>query len=562
MFRRFAASCLFALLSSPSGLVHADSRSPLPEATEVRYAHPHPTADGRLLVIQGGGSQVWSYKSYQAPRQLASPPFGVARAYALTPDLILADGGRRWAQYSMTDDRWIELPTPAQLEFSAVISLGDGRALATYGTTPTVFNPQSLPVVYLYDSRDRQWTRLADAPGLYSLPTLLRDGRVHFWNGNAIFDPANAGWSVGAPLPQPPQSSGKYDLPLALSGNRIVVLRAGEAVVLDANTGQASTHPLVVRRRVCDNLTALPNGQLLLSGGQRPNGGSAEDTQIVDTRTWTVRPGAPMAVGRACHRSTTLPDGQVLMLGGQIQNHPNILPYQPAVLTASVESYPWEPEFNGRLPAGSYTATVTQAAGADNGFWGLEVQTSGTLDGGLNFGGMLDAVGTEPGFAAFFLPTAQTVSVRADLQRATPPGTGDFGRLGASMRILDAGGQLVAGPVEVEGNLLTLSASLAAGFHVVEVRSPPTGSNASFQVSVSAPRLSSGGSTGGLIDRRLGITGFLNFYLASEQDVSLRLSNRGTYGDDRGAGELIMTLMDSTGRVVARLGPGAVTPAR
>jgi hypothetical protein len=413
-------------------------------------------------------------------------------------------------------------------------------------------------VVYLYDSRDRQWTRLADAPGLYSLPTLLRDGRVHFWNGNAIFDPVDAGWSVGAPLPLPPQSFGNFDPPLALSGNRIVVLRATEAVVYDANTGQASTHPLTLRRRVCDHVTVLPNGRLLVSGGQRPNGGSAQDTQVIDTHTWIARSGAPMAVGRACHRATTLPDGQVLMLGGQVQYHPNILPYQPRVLTASAESYPWEPEFNGRLQAGSYTATVTQAAGADNGFWGLEVQTSGTLDGGLNFGGTLDATGAEPGFAAFFLPTAQTVSVRADLQRASGNGTG---RLGASMRILDGNSQLVAGPVEAEGNL-TLSAPLAAGFHVVELRSlAATGNEASFQVAVSAPRLSSGGSTGGLIKRELGITGFLNFYLASEQDVSLRLSNRGTYGDDRGAGELILTLLDSTGRVVARTGPGAVAPA-
>jgi hypothetical protein len=559
MISRIAAFLLLAYFSAAPETVHADSRSPLPEGTEVVYAHPHPTADGRLLVIQGGGWHLWSYKTYQPPQQLASPPFAIARAYALSPDLILGEAsGIVWAQYSVTDDRWIELPAPSGLSFGTVISLSDGRALATYGSTPTVFNPQSFPVVYLYDSRVRQWTQLADAPGLYSLPTLLRDGRVHFWNGNAIFDPVSASWSVGTPLPLPQRYFGNYDPPLVISGNRVVALRAGQAIVYDVNTGQASTHQLVARRRVCDHVSVLPNGRLLVSGGRRPNGGSAQDTQIIDTRTWIAHSGAPMAVGRACHRSTTLPDGQVLMLGGQVQYHPNILPYQPSVWTASVESYPWEPEFIGRLPAGSYTATVTQAAGADNGFWGLEVQTSGSLDGGLNFGGMLDFFSGEPGFAAFFLPTAQTVNVRADMQRASGNGSGRFG---ARMRILDAGGQLVAGPVEAEGSL-TLSAELAAGFHVVELEAlPPLDNNGSFQVAVSAPRLSSGGSTGGLIDRRLGITGFLNFYLASEQDVSLRLSNRGTYGDDRGAGELIMTLLDSTGRVVARTGPGAIAPA-
>jgi hypothetical protein len=559
MIGRIAAFLLLAYFWAAPEAVHADSRSPWPEGTGVAYAHPHPTADGRLLVIQGGGWHLWSYKAYQSPQQLASPPFGIAQAYALSPDLILGQtSGLRWAQYSVTDDRWIELPAPSGLSFGTVISLSDGRALATYGSTPSVFNPQSFPVVYLYDSRVRQWTQLADAPGLYSLPTLLRDGRVHFWGGNAIFDPVGASWSVGTPLPLPPQYFGNYDPPLAISGNRIVVLLAGQAIVYDVNTGQASTHQLVARRRVCDRVTVLPNGRLLISGGQRSNGGSAQDTQIIDTHTWLARSGAPMAVGRACHRTTTLPDGQVLMLGGQVQYHPNILPYQPSVWTASVESYPWEPEFIGRLPAGSYTATVTQAAGADNGFWGLEVQTSGSLDGGLNFGGMLDFFSAEPGFAAFFLPTAQTVNVRADMQRASGNGSSRFG---ARMRILDAGGQLVAGPVEAEGNL-TLSAELAAGFHVVELDAlPPLDNVGSFQVAVSAPRLSSGGSTGGLIMREVGVTGFLNFYLASEQDVSLRLSNRGTYGDDRGAGELIMTLMDGTGRVVARLGPGTLAPA-
>ena len=557
MFSRFAAFLLLALLSAATELVHADSRSPLPEATEVVYAHPHPTPDGRLLVIQGGGWHLWSYKAYQPPRQLASPPFNVSRAYALSPDLILAQGAG-WAQYSVTDDRWTTLPEPTGLLLTVPISLGDGRALATWGVTRTVFNQQSFPVVYLYDSRDRQWTRLADAPGLYSLPTLLSDGRVHFWGGNAVFDPVSASWSVGTPLPLPPAYFGNYDPPLALSGNRIVVLLASQAVVYDGNTGEASTHQLVARRRVCDDVTVLPNGRLLISGGQRPNGGSAQDTQIIDTRTWLARSGAPMAVGRACHRTTTLPDGQVLMLGGQVQYHPNILPYQPSVWTATVETYPWEPEFIGRLPAGSYTATVTQAERADNGFWGLEVQTGGSLDGGLNFGGMLDFFSGEPGFAAFFLPTAQTVNVRADMQRASGNGSGRFG---ARMRILDSGGQVVAGPVEAEGNL-TLSAELAAGFHVVELDAlPPLDNVGSFQVAVSAPRLSSGGSTGGLIMREVGVTGFLNFYVASEQDVSLRLSNRGTCGDDRGAGELILTLLDSTGRVVARRGPGAIPPA-
>ena len=51
--------------------------------------------------------------------------------------------------------------------------------------------------------------------------------------------------------------------------------------------------------------------------------------------------------------------------------------------------------------------------------------------------------------------------------------------------------------------------------------------------------------------------GYVAFYLPERQDVTIRLYNENTYGSPRGAGEVILTLYDSSGKVIARSGPGA-----
>lgn len=64
--------------------------------------------------------------------------------------------------------------------------------------------------------------------------------------------------------------------------------------------------------------TLLPNGRVLVAGGQ-PDGGGSESwasAVIYDPDTGTWQPSAPMLVARTGHTATLLPNGQVLVSGG------------------------------------------------------------------------------------------------------------------------------------------------------------------------------------------------------------------------------------------------------
>jgi len=467
-----------------------------------------------------------------------------------------------WALYTVSGDRWETVPSPpANLGF--LIALDAQRALA--GSTSIA--PQTPPVkhVFIFDLASRQWRRTADTTGVYYGPSgesgaRLSDGRVLMVNTSSfhdLFDPVAETWTR-----VPFASFLDSQRVVALPGGKALVLGTTRSAIFDGASGIMTVLPGSRVGRHDFSATLLPSGKVLVAGGRGRENVPMVTALLVDPADGSSRVSGSLQVPRANPATALLSNGQLVFFGGLNAYYQNSLGngifINLSEYTRSVESYAWEPEISRRLPAGSYTATVTQDRKAQGGFWGIEAHTSGPLDGGVNFGGMLGgdrdrSESLEPGFGAFFLPTAQTARIRVSLQSpfAAAPA--------AVARIKDGAGNVVAGPFNVQGSG-EFSAPLAAGFYVVDLLSVPDSNDSSFQISVSASQLSSGGSVGGLIDPFFAVTGFVNFYLSSEQDVRLRLLNRGTYGEERGAGEVILTLLDSTGRVVARSGPGAITP--
>lgn len=558
---------------------HAEAQPRLPEAGD---ALAFPIADSRAIVIVG--ATVSLYQPHRSPQARASAPFEVVQAVALGNDLIFAASGLRansspglsyrrvYAQYSIAANRWESAPAPPDtgaLEF--LVALDDVRALSG---SISLAAPLPIPPnpAYIYDARNKTWRATANSNQRWRSihgNARLSDGRVLFAHGSVaeVFDPVSEQWSTLSGLPG---STGfGISKVISLPQRKALILSWAGGGMFDGASNTLTPLPALAVRRRNYSADLLPNGDVVVAGGwysdqydgvkQRP---PAAETLVIDPGTANMRSGAPMATPRAQHASALLSNGQLLLLGGATQYYP----YEPfsggaghqTEYTASVETYAWEPEFNGRLEAGSYTVTVGQSLLGDDGFWGIEAHTAGTLDGGLNFGGLLDADGTEPGFAAFFVPVAQTVSVRATLQNASPIPSN---RIDATMRIVNGNGEVVAGPMTGDNNLM-LTANLSPGFHVVELRSiAGDGYEAAFQVSVSASRLAAGGAVGGLTVRQLGVAGFINFYLGESQDVRLRLLNRNSYGQERGAGEVILNVHDSSGRLVYRSGPGVAPPA-
>ncbi len=489
--------------------------------------------------------ELYDYRTGQT-KSLATSPFSIYDAIQLTDGRVLACESLQCALYQPAEDRWIEVQSRSQDYSGFLVALGDGRALGGDGRTSLFTSSKGSAV---FDPRAGSWQRVGDMNiESGSRPVRLRDGRVLVTGATAsdIFDPTQNRWT---PAAAPPPSYG--GTMLLLPDGRVLTVNFRRAAIYDPPMDQwIPVGNLSSADLGGSTMSLLPNGLVLIAGGTALIGDTYRpiaNTGLFDPRTLKVRPGPSLALPRSDHAAVAMPDGEVLLAGGYVTR---------TSITSAVESFAWEPSFTGTLDAGFYIATATQAEFGEGGVWGLEVHSSGPLDGGLNFGGFLDALGRDVGFGAFFIAEPQTVSASLNLQFAPTPDARGGGSLAASLRLLDVNKQVVAGSVAGLGHL-EMSKDLQPGFYVLEMRTDPDrGNPAAFQLALNAPRLQAGGSAGALLDRGAGVSGFVAFYLASRQDVTITLFNQNTYGWPRGAGEAILTLKDSTGKVLFQSGPG------
>lgn len=207
-----------------------------------------------------------------------------------------------------------------------------------------------------------------------------------------------------------------------------------------------------------------------------------------------------------------------------------------------------EPALTIHLAPGFYIAEVTLGEGEPEGYWGMEaLAPKGTLAGGFNLGGAIQERRLPPGFGAFHLPSAQVVNLQVNTQ--VLPGY-DASKAGVGIRILDAQRRPV-GAERFGTNAVQFQQQLDAGFYIVEVRGGDSGPHATFQLSLNAGAFAGGADAGGFITA--GLTGFGAFFIPEEQDVTIRVLGRPSYGTD-GAGALRLTLRDAS-RAVLRTVP-------
>ncbi len=196
----------------------------------------------------------------------------------------------------------------------------------------------------------------------------------------------------------------------------------------------------------------------------------------------------------------------------------------------------FEPSLVKRLTPGFYIVEATLAEGAAGGYWGLEVLTSrGQAAGGFNLGGGLSGAGGPPGFGAFLLSTRQTVT-------ATPT-TPLAPNADLTIRLLDANRAQLA---EARFGDVQITRELDPGFYIVEVEANEP-SPIAFSLALSAGFFSGGVNTGGYVGP--GMVGFGAFYVPEEQEVTIRLFGKNTYGP-QGAESLVLTLKDAGRNVI------------
>jgi len=207
-----------------------------------------------------------------------------------------------------------------------------------------------------------------------------------------------------------------------------------------------------------------------------------------------------------------------------------------------------EPAMTIHLAPSFYIAEVTLGEGEPEGYWGMEaLAPKGTLAGGFNLGGAIQERRLPPGFGAFYLPSPQLVNLQLNAQ--VLPGW-DASKAGVGIRILDAQRRPV-GAERFGVNAVEFQQQLDPGFYIVEVRGGDSGPRATFQLGLNSVAFAGGVDAGGFVTA--GITGFGAFFIPEEQDVTIRVLGRPSYGTD-GAGALRLALRDAN-RVLIRSVP-------
>ena len=219
----------------------------------------------------------------------------------------------------------------------SVTTLPDGRMLATSGGQTCLTCLADLPEVY--DPRTNRWTTLTSArlavPS-YPLTFLLPDGRV-----------LNAGSTEQAVATSALNLSSRtwsaVEVLLTVDGHTAVMYRPGHVLktgtAADSGyTGNAATTayvmdatqpspawrsvPSMAFRRAFQNMTILPDGNVLVTGGGTRRDGYDIAYAVREAELWDPSTEAWRTLARARHprlyhsSALLLPDGRVLIAGG------------------------------------------------------------------------------------------------------------------------------------------------------------------------------------------------------------------------------------------------------
>lgn len=256
--------------------------------------------------------------------------------------------------------------------YPGVVTLTDGRVLVMSGDIVTESVPSS-KIEIMTPGEDESWTVVAETPALYeSYPQLFAqpDGRVIRAGSEAealFFDPEAGTWEHG-----PEMGVGDRDHGTAAwlpDGSGVITLGGKDdgdafggptpAVEVLAING-ATWNPLssMHRERIHLNSVLLPDGTILIVGGQDGDDDPVYDAELYDpaSNSWSLL--APQQRARMYHSTALLlPDGRVLSAGGDDEKSPEGEPQN----TAEVYSPPYL--FRGPRPTiGSAPSEATHGA--------------------------------------------------------------------------------------------------------------------------------------------------------------------------------------------------------
>jgi len=349
----------------------------------------------------------------------------------LLPDgKVLIAGGRDVANGALLTstelyDPLTELFTPIRDRTPVLDSWGTATLL---GNGKVLLNGPSSAA--LYDEA----TGLLTAAGAYDGPspafvetaTLLPDSRVLITGVEAH----GAGWAqlydarTGA-FSLTPRGAGQdeWNRATLLINGKVLFLSSGEgdgttsgdlawAEVYDPIAGTFTSHGETIASHQASATTLLPDGNVLITGGQMPGGNGSVNTEVYAAASSAFAPTGNMITARHNHTATVLPDGTVLVAGGySVWPNPTSSAeiYKPPVLHAAPRLFALSHDGQGQgaiLHADTHQAVSSTNPAIDGET--LEVYCTGLIDGGVippqvTIDGRIAEVlyfGSAPGFAS------------------------------------------------------------------------------------------------------------------------------------------------------------------
>jgi hypothetical protein len=263
-------------------------------------------ADGRVLVVGGFGG--------------SGSLFGIANAEIFDP------ATNAWTTVpNMSYRRWYPTAT----------TLSDGRIIVTAGWQTTAHTNAGIPEIY--DPSQNQWTKLTAAnnpfetyPFIYLLPdgTLWHVGGTEYATDTDVLDVSTQSWTTidsriidgSSPAMYVP---GKIVKAGSAADSQFSGPSSNTTFVLDTALPNPVWHqaPSMAYARSFMNMTVLPDGSVLATGGESDKDGGnvanavyAAELWSPVTQTWTTM--ASMHTPREYHSTALLlPDGRVVQSG-------------------------------------------------------------------------------------------------------------------------------------------------------------------------------------------------------------------------------------------------------
>jgi hypothetical protein len=277
---------------------------------------------------------------------MAWPSSTAMAAVSLTGDRFLfvgfapIDGATPAAVFCDSESGCSETDAPASLSDAPTLTaLADGRALLIDEGGDEIYDPAT-----------RAWTATGPMlnPRSGATATLLDDGRVlvaggskgdlvHFFSAAEVYDPSTGKFTATGSLLDARESAQAVRLAdgrvLVIGGRQGYFDEGGQLLLsrsgtYDPRTGRFTATGSMRYARVDFSATLLPDGRVLVAGGDGHLGAGASDpakvnteglatAEIYDPTTGAFSPTGSMGAWRAWHAAVLLEDGRVLVAGGR-----------------------------------------------------------------------------------------------------------------------------------------------------------------------------------------------------------------------------------------------------